>query len=140
MKSLLTFYKCGSELLPAAVWSAGGSPSLFSDLKNKKGKKFSRDHNEVTISNCEVNGNAKGTIDHLDFPLRLRHFQINFQFQKVEEVKQFIKIYESVCFQNSLFYYALLLPHLLHFPNLCRKGAGFIVLGFSEHAPVFTLD
>lgn len=36
MKSLLTFYKCGSELLPAAVWSAGGPPSLFSDLKNKK--------------------------------------------------------------------------------------------------------
>lgn len=34
----LTFYKCGSELLPAAVWSAGGSPSLFSDLKNKKRK------------------------------------------------------------------------------------------------------
>ncbi|EPY73021.1 hypothetical protein CB1_056349001, partial [Camelus ferus] len=27
MKSLLTFYKCGSELLPAAVWSAGGPPS-----------------------------------------------------------------------------------------------------------------
>lgn len=36
MKSLLTFYKCGSKLLPAAVWSAGGPPSLFSDLKNKK--------------------------------------------------------------------------------------------------------
>lgn len=34
MKSLLTFYKCGSELLPAAVWSASGSSSLFSDLNN----------------------------------------------------------------------------------------------------------
>lgn len=47
---------------------------------------------------------------------------------------------EVFAFRLVCFSIALLLPHLLRFPNLCREGAGFIVLGFSEHAPVFTLD
>lgn len=85
---------------------------------------------EVTVSNCRGNGNAEGTIDHLDFPLGWRCSEINFQFQKVEEVKEFIKIYESVCFENRLFHYALLLPHLLRFPNCVGKEQGLLFQAF----------
>lgn len=53
---------------------------------------------EVTVSNCRENGNTKSTIGHLDFPLGWRRSEINFRFEKVEEVKECIKIYESVCF------------------------------------------
>lgn len=133
------------QFVAATVWLVSGASSLVIFKRRKRGGKKEReggisgDLTEVSVSSCKVDGNTK---IH-NWPFRLLSVVSVFtgsifHLKKWKRLNNLQKSTEA--FAPRIAGRFLILSLLFTFSNLCRSRPGFIVLGFSEHTPVFTLD